>query len=125
MTTVPIIDHKVKVTLSKGKLLVDPEDALILLGDGISWEVSGLREIDTIEIDFHIYDDWKGPFPRSAKLLKAHSVRGRYTLQGPGKIEAAPSDRSGYWKYSIVVRDPESRDIAIVDPGVMIKKKGG
>ena len=117
------IDRQVSVTLSKGKLLVDPEDALIHLGDGISWDVSGLRELDTIEIDFHIYNDRKGPFPRSAKHIDANPVRGRYIRQGRGRIDAAPSDRSGYWKYSIVVRDSENMDIAIVDPGVMIKKK--
>jgi len=119
------IDKQVTITVEgKDHLVVEPAVFVAKLGGpGIEFKVKGLPERYSIEIDFTSQTNTKGPFVRSG------GVRGRYEAVGTGKDVTVPSGKvdvervkaPSYWKYEVVLRDPEKNDVVAIDPGGVFK----
>lgn len=121
-------DREVVITWDGKTLKARSQDALIHLGRPLRWTVQGLRDGQTVEIDFEVYrSDYKdvhrnvkGPFTWANH--PANPVRGRFVLDEKNtRVESGPSDVPGYFKYHVVLRDRNRNDLAALDPGVIVK----
>jgi hypothetical protein len=122
-------DKEVRVSVIDGRSLkVKSTDALIHLGRPLRWVVEGLRDGQTVEIDFEVYrSDYKdvhrnvkGPFTWADH--PANPVRGRFILDEKNtRVESGPSEVPGYFKYHVVLRDRKRNDVFALDPGVIVK----
>jgi hypothetical protein len=118
--TIPV-DKQVTITFDgKDRIDVQPDVFVAKLGGpGVEFVVKGLPERFRLEIDFKSQANVKGPFVRGA------GPRGRYDVLGTGKDVAVQSGKvdpdrvkgPAYWKYEVVVRDPEGNDRVAMDPG--------
>jgi len=109
-------DEKVVITVTDGRLVVKPLNAIIRKHQPLRWAVQGLRPGEHVEIDFEVYEGRKGPFPRWN-----NPFRGRYVLdERTTGVESNASDVAGYFKYHVVLRKG-SEDIFALDPGVVVK----
>lgn len=118
------IDKEVTITFDGKTLAVQPDVFLAKLGGpGVEFKVKGLPAKYTLEIDFTSQTNTKGPFVRYG------GVRGRYEVTGTGNDLSLPSGKvdpdrvktPSYWKYEVVVRDPEKNDVVAIDPGGVLK----
>lgn len=111
---------QVRITATADKSLsVDREYSVILPEGRLTWLVGDLGgDGRSVEIDFHVYEAKKGPFPLGEE--RNNPVRGRYIGRSDDKIISKHADRRGYWKYEVVLRGPDDDDLASLDPGVMI-----
>ncbi len=107
---------------ARKSISVTPEHALIFFEAPLAWRIRGLESMHHVEIDFSLYGSVKGPFRWPSGDPGSNPVRGRFVQRGDGEINSAPSDKVGYWKYTVIVRDDRNKDLASIDPGVMIKK---
>jgi hypothetical protein len=121
-------DKEVVVTVEGKSLTVRSQDALIHLGRPLAWSVRGLRDGQSVEIDFEVYrSDYKGvarnvkgPFERTNR--PGNPVRGRFMLdEKVSRIESGRSEVPGYFKYHVVLRDRNGDDLFALDPGVIVK----
>ena len=106
-----------KVDVKANTVGVEPMVFLQRLGGGVDFMALGLVEGYTLEIDFKTQGGARGPFSRGATL-----ARGRYTLNA--KTPSLPSgaaDRSGAWKYEVVLRDARGDDVVAIDPMGVLK----
>jgi hypothetical protein len=107
-------------------LKVLPDQALVKNGDSLDWKfvLPSKTSGYTIEVDFGVYDNTKGPFPRLSGLPH-NPNRGRYiggdSTTFPPTITTQRSDHAGYWKYHVVLRDDHGDDVVALDPGLMVK----
>jgi hypothetical protein len=111
------LDRQVVLTVDVRAKMVSAEPKVFLqrLGGGVDFVAKGLSEGYTLEIDFKTQDGTRGPF-------SGGTPRGRYTLSA--KAPSGPSgasDRDGYWKYEVVLRDASGKDVAAIDPGGVFK----
>lgn len=96
---------------------VEPMVFLQRLGGGVDFVAHGLVGGYTLEIDFKTQDGARGPFSRGAAL-----ARGRYTLDTrTPSLSSGASDRKGFWKYEVVLRDERGDDVVAIDPGGVLK----
>jgi hypothetical protein len=121
-------DREVTITTDGRSLTARSQDALIHLGRPLRFTAQGLRDGQTIEIDFEVYhsryrrgDTYvKGPFAR--RDHPANPVRGRFILDEQNRsVDSGASDTPGYFKYHVVLRDKSRNDIVALDPGVIVK----
>jgi hypothetical protein len=126
VATVPV-DRKVTITFTGAELVVEPEVFVAQLGGpGVEFEIKGLSQGQTVEIDFRPQGKARGPFAR-----QTGRVRGRHQATGTGKgvlvsVSSGPVDtavvrKPSYWKYDVVVRDQNGNDLAVIDPGGVLK----
>ena len=94
----------------------------------LRFSAQGLRDGQTIEVDFEVYHSTykgsdrylKGPF--SWREHPANPVRGRFVLDEQNRsVDTGPSDTPGYFKYHVILRDRNRKDITALDPGVIVK----
>jgi hypothetical protein len=121
-------DKEVTVAVDGTSIRVKSNDALIHVGRPIRWVARGLRDGATLEIDFEVYYSHhksehyvKGPFPRREKY-PPNPYRGRFVLDEKNTaVDSADADEPGYFKYHVVLRDRGGRDLAALDPGIIVK----
>ena len=124
-------DKEVVITVSAdNQLTARSQDALIHLGRPLAFAARGLRDGQSLEIDFEVYRSQykgneryvKGPF--TWRQHPANPVRGRFLLNEKNlRVETGPSDTPGYFKYHVVLRDANNKDLAALDPGVVVKNE--
>jgi hypothetical protein len=110
-------DQKVVITVVDGRTLsVKPRFAIIRKHQPLKFAVEGLKQGQSVEIDFEVYEGYKGPFLRGE-----NPYRGRYVLdERVTGIETRASDRAGYFEYHLVLRRG-TEDVFALDPGVVVK----
>lgn len=108
-----LIDRQATVTYEGGKLSVVPFIAVIEKATEFSWSLSSLPDGYTVEIDFRVQGDRKGPFVRPSG-----GQTGRYVGKGGQVIEAGRVEvqKRDVHKYDVIVRDATGKDVAAVDP---------
>jgi hypothetical protein len=124
-------DREVVITIAaNNQLTARSQDAVIHVGRPLVFSVRGLREGHSLEIDFEVYHskykneekDVKGPF--EWRRHPANPVRGRFLLSDKNtRVETGNSDTPGYFKYHVVLRDANNKDLALLDPGVVVKNE--
>ena len=115
--------RQVSIRYDGKRLSVKPYDVELAMSENLKFDVEADKEFE-VEIDFHIKGNEKGPFPLNVGDHHAQT-RGRYVVDGSATIMTLQPDDTGYWKYDVVVREIRSRrDIAAIDPGVMVKGGG-
>jgi len=114
---------QVSIKFDGARLSVKPYDVEIAMSENLRFDVDAQEGVQ-VEIDFHIKGNEKGPFPLNVGDRHAR-LRGRYALEGCGTIVTLQPDDTGYWKYDVVVREVKTRrDLAAIDPGVLVKGGG-
>jgi hypothetical protein len=107
----------VTVTVDAGarKIEVSPKISFVRRGGTLEFRVSGLPADHTLEIDYRVEGDKKGPF-----LKTDADPRGRATFRpGIEKIALRYDDQieeTAVWKYDVVLRDGKKGDVKSVDP---------
>ena len=115
--------RQVSISYDGARLSVKPYDVELTMSESVRFDVQAATGFE-VEIDFHIKGNEKGPFPLNVGDRHART-RGRYVVDGSATIMTLQPDDTGYWKYDVVVREIRSRrDIAAIDPGVMVKGGG-
>ena len=124
-------DKQVVITVdANNQLTARSQDAVIHIGRPLVFAASGLRDGQSLEIDFEVYhsrykreDKYvKGPF--TWRLHPANPVRGRFLLNEKSpRVETGESDTPGYFKYHVVLRDRSNKDLSALDPGVVVKNE--
>jgi hypothetical protein len=124
-------DTEVVITIgANNQLTAHSQDALIHIGRPLAFSVKGLREGQSLEIDFEVYHSYyhgeekrvKGPF--EWRQHPANPVRGRFVLnEKTASVDTGKSDTPGYFKYHVVLRDRSNKDLAALDPGVVVKNE--
>ena len=121
-------DKEVTISTDGRTLRVKSNDALIHVDRPLRFTAQGLRDGLSIEIDFEAAESHykssshyvKGPFPRVEH--PANPVRGRFLLTDKyPRVDAGAADTAGYFKYHVVLRNAKNEDIAVLDPGVLVK----
>jgi len=115
--------RQVSIRYDGVRLSVRPYDVELTMSESVRFDIEAEKGFE-VEVDFHIKGNEKGPFPLNVGDPCART-RGRYVLDGTGTIVTLQPDDTGYWKYDVVVREVRTRrDLAAVDPGVMVKGGG-
>jgi hypothetical protein len=121
-------DREVVITVANGIISVEPETAVVALGNTLKFTVGPMPAGTSVEVDFVTApaeggkDEGKpyvGPFPKK-EGDNQNPQRGRYTLSPGQSWTTSPADALGYWKYQVIVRSA-SGEISL-DPGVIIKE---
>jgi hypothetical protein len=103
-----------------GTLSANPPVALVKAGAPLAFRLPVLAVGYSLEIDFAVANGKKGPFPRHPGD-PSNPVRGRWISAGH-RLMSLPSDAAGVFEYSIVIRNARFRDLAALDPMVVVKK---
>lgn len=114
-------DKTVTLTAKGNQIVASPMVAVVRLGETLTFVAEGLGDL-VLEIDFNVAGTRKGPFLEYTK----DRPRGRFTLSREvGKVTATFDKEAGdaVWKYEVVLRDREGRDLAAIDPAAV--GKGG
>jgi hypothetical protein len=121
-------DREVTITTDGRSLTVRSQDAVIHLGRPLRFTAQGLRDGQSIEVDFEVYHSTykgadryvKGPF--AWREHPTNPVRGRFMLdEAHRSVDTGLSDTPGYFKYHVILRDRNRKDITALDPGVIVK----
>jgi hypothetical protein len=113
------VTKEVRISVDGGKIAaVTPRIAILKEGGLLILSATGLGD-STLEIDFNVVGNRKGPF-RPGKGLP----RGRFTLSSAApKVEAVvDARRDSGWKYEVVLRDRAGVDLDGVDPMIIIQQ---
>ena len=114
-------DKTVTFSTKGDQIVAQPLVAVVRPGETLTFVADDLGD-RVLEIDFKVEGQRKGPFREFAK----DRPRGRFTLSREAAKATATYDKEvgdGVWKYEVVLRDREGRDLAAIDP--MAVGKGG
>ena len=114
-------DKVVTFTTKGDQIVAHPMVAVVRPGETLTFVADDLGE-RILEIDFNVEATRKGPFRDYAK----DHPRGRFTLsRESGKVTATYDKGAGegVWKYEVVLRDRDGRDLAAIDP-MAVGKEG-
>ena len=114
-------DKTVTLSVKGDQIVASPMVAVVRPGEALTFVAEGLGE-RILEVDFNVEGSRKGPFLDYTK----ERPRGRFALsRETGKVTVTydKEARDGVWKYEVVLRDREGRDLAAIDPAAV--GKGG
>lgn len=124
VTTEVRISIKVKQVGDKKEyeIVADPMVALVKVGGRLAFQAVEAGDL-VLELDFNVTGTSKGPF--SVWDKGERPVRGRIQLTGNERAEVGYDKAlgEGIWKYEIVLRDKNGKDLAALDPAAV--GKGG
>lgn len=116
-------DKAVTFTTKGDQIVAHPMVAVVRPGQTLTFVADDIGE-RILEIDFNVEGTRKGPFRDYAK----DRPRGRFILSRDSRQVTATYDKEageGVWKYEVVLRDREGRDLSAIDPMTVGKGGGG
>ena len=108
-------------TTTGEQIVASPMVAVVKGGETLTFVADDLGD-RTLEIDFNVQGTRKGPFLDDGK----NRPQGRLTLSREIGKATATYDKTageGVWKYEVVLRTRDGRDLAAIDPAAV--GKGG
>ena len=114
-------DKSVTLTTKGDQIVAQPMVAVVRPGETLTFVAEDLGE-RILEIDFNVQGTRKGPFLEYTK----DRPRGRFLLsREAGKLTVTYDKAAGegVWKYEVVLRHRDGRDVAAIDPAAV--GKGG